>query len=348
MKIKQTLFADGKLLNVLDDYVNDNFEIDISSPNIKKILRSYFNFIFEAYCPESEKGKYKRSSGAEIINNLFKFNLFNYDNLLNKVDNKKIISGLLLEVYKGTRYSSVLKKMLSGKVYLRIDKSYSSFKLINKGWAQFEDFANEIKYNNRYFPAYLPANHILEELFRLKIFKFDIVKGGSYYRARKYEVINYFDKGDMGAPPKEKASAGRINPQYIRVLYLADSAETCKKEIGFDSVCVGRFVNAKKTYHLFDMEKLNSFSVYDLQKFKNKDIIIYYLLNHNVLRDIARAISEPIRDGEEYDYIPTQYLCMFIKSLGYDGVRYPSVMHTGGINYAFFDPEAIACEEILK
>jgi hypothetical protein len=42
--------------------------------------------------------------------------------------------------------------------------------------------------------------------------------------------------------------------------------------------------------------------------------------------------------GAAIDYIPSQYLCEFIKTRGFDGVVYRSSV-SDGINLALFDPE---------
>lgn len=43
------------------------------------------------------------------------------------------------------------------------------------------------------------------------------------------------------------------------------------------------------------------------------------------------------------EYLPTQYLCEYIKSLGIDGVEYASAMNRGGTNYAIFDGDKYSC-----
>ena len=45
------------------------------------------------------------------------------------------------------------------------------------------------------------------------------------------------------------------------------------------------------------------------------------------------------------DYIPSQYLCEFIKKSGFDGVVYDSAV-TDGINVALFDTEAATVGQV--
>ncbi len=44
------------------------------------------------------------------------------------------------------------------------------------------------------------------------------------------------------------------------------------------------------------------------------------------------------------DYLPTQFLCEFIKSLGFDAVEYKSAMNPDGCNLAVFNDEKLVCE----
>ena len=45
-------------------------------------------------------------------------------------------------------------------------------------------------------------------------------------------------------------------------------------------------------------------------------------------------------NGEPTKYLPTQYLAEEIKNMGFDGLRFNSSLHSGGINVVLFDPEA--------
>jgi len=53
------------------------------------------------------------------------------------------------------------------------------------------------------------------------------------------------------------------------------------------------------------------------------------------------AVSEIAlsRDVSELYYAPTQSLCDLLRQAGYDGIRYRSSLHEGGVNIALFDPE---------
>ena len=55
------------------------------------------------------------------------------------------------------------------------------------------------------------------------------------------------------------------------------------------------------------------------------------------------------RSDSDLDYVPTQYITDFVKSIIHDGVpeyagiEYKSVMHREGYNLALFNPELCEC-----
>ena len=64
-------------------------------------------------------------------------------------------------------------------------------------------------------------------------------------------------------------------------------------------------------------------------------------------------MSRPLRRSDStLDYIPTQYIVDFIKSIEhdgapeYDGIEYNSTTNPGGFNLAIFNPELFQCISI--
>ena len=56
------------------------------------------------------------------------------------------------------------------------------------------------------------------------------------------------------------------------------------------------------------------------------------------LERLGEELTRPVQSqGAAIDYVPSQYLCEFIKKCGYDGVVYRSSV-SDGINLALFDP----------
>jgi hypothetical protein len=72
-----------------------------------------------------------------------------------------------------------------------------------------------------------------------------------------------------------------------------------------------------------------------------------YVKNRRFLDILENDLAKPLRrQDNELDYLPTQYLCEYIKSLGYDGVEYGSSLHEEGINLVIFNDEKLDCNDI--
>ncbi|EGQ1621251.1 RES domain-containing protein, partial [Staphylococcus pseudintermedius] len=105
----------------------------------------------------------------------------------------------------------------------------------------WDKFANAIKYQNRFHTQNINLqllNHFLK-------FTESIIKPEDFllYRCR-ISNSEPIDISGMYAPPKEKASAGRLNSQWISHLYLGDDELACIQEVraGFhDNVYIGEF-----------------------------------------------------------------------------------------------------------
>lgn len=205
---------------------------------------------------------------------------------------------------------------------------------------QWETFANELKENNRFF---------LNETIDL-----EFIEGILERLAKTYypETIFYrsrigntrFPINELGRPPKEYATSGRANPQGIPYLYLSDSIETTIYETRsslYDCLTVGSFQLNRplQVISLHKIEELSPFEVkekgFELEEFIN---IRPYLLK------LQAELSKPIRKQDSLlDYLPTQYLCEFIKLKGFDAIEYKSAMHVGGYNLAVFTDESFDC-----
>ncbi|MEL6988103.1 MAG: RES domain-containing protein, partial [Bacteroidota bacterium] len=63
---------------------------------------------------------------------------------------------------------------------------------------------------------------------------------------------------------------------------------------------------------------------------------------------ISRALSKPMRRYDsQLEYIPTQFICEFIKvNTGADGIRFSSSLHPAGKNYVAFDQNLFECKKV--
>ena len=133
---------------------------------------------------------------------------------------------------------------------------------------------------------------------------------------------------DSTAPPAKKTISGRANPVNIRYLYLCEDKETPIYEM---RPIIGQKLSIAKF-------KLNrDVKIYDLTH--NSEISVSSESDDTSLfQSIGVMFSVP-NDGQEAEYIPTQFLAEQIKRMGFDGLRFNSSLHSGGINVVLFNPD---------
>jgi len=162
---------------------------------------------------------------------------------------------------------------------------------------------------------------------------YEVKKGQKFYRARVNGLTPFKEDKDLEAPPDGKASYGRVNPKGISYLYVAESKETVIAE-------VQPWLGASIT--IAECTALESLEVVDLLPSQQE-----ISAEHSHRRVISGEFSKPVRpETKELDYIPTQYIAEWFKNKGFDGIRYGSALHFGGINVAFFDPAKLQVRRI--
>ncbi|MGL6371304.1 RES family NAD+ phosphorylase [Aeromonas hydrophila] len=160
-----------------------------------------------------------------------------------------------------------------------------------------------------------------------------------FYRARISDSALL--KKHMGSPPPEKASAGRANPAGIVYLYVAENEDTCIREVRpsigstvYISTCV-----AKRSLKLINLT--NPKKRISLLKYAGDEMEL--IINHLALIELfSKELAQPvIPERATLDYIPTQFLCEFIKSISdYDGITFTSSFGTGE-NIVLFYPDTV-------
>lgn len=203
-------------------------------------------------------------------------------------------------------------------------------------WQQFND---EIKKENRFFPSTVIDLDQLGNLFQAQEKKVGVAGNVKYYRARNSHGNKKYEANEMGKPPKDKAIIGRANPVGIPYLYMATNAETAISEIRpyiNDFVTVGTFEIIDEL-NLVDLTLFSPLRFYRNEDFENSIDKIEYL--ETLGSDLAKPINP--KDAE-LEYLPTQYLCEYIKSLGWDGVVYRSSLAKGD-NIAIFNDLKLQC-----
>jgi hypothetical protein len=206
----------------------------------------------------------------------------------------------------------------------------------SEGLIRWETLRDELMYKNRYFLNETLDTDRLEELLG-HLHADDLP--AEWYRARIRTGDVTYSITDMGAPPKRLASHGRANPPGIPYLYLGSLPETAAAEVRphtGEIACVAKFnitSPLKKAVDLRNPRKLVSpFLLADAGAIGQLRADIPFL------ERLGEELTRPVLpQGAAIDYIPSQYLCEFIKKIGKDGVVYRSSV-SDGMNLALFDP----------
>jgi len=234
---------------------------------------------------------------------------------------------------------SVKAEMLLGLIFNNIG-------MLQKGYApviqhdatavqEWEDFREELKHRNRFFPNNIQATEQLKELFGFLVAPAEEIPV-KVYRARMCEQSQPYPLDQMGKPPAVLTSNGRANPVGIPCLYVASDTNTAIAEIRphkGEMVCVAEF-GVDRKIGLADL------------RYPRKTISPF-LLSEEQIKLLRRYMEYLCRLSEELtmpvlpksahlEYLPSQYLCEFIKHCGFDGLIYRSAMGAG-VNYAIFN-----------
>lgn len=208
--------------------------------------------------------------------------------------------------------------------------------------SEWDNFIDYIKHQNRFFSSDALDLDRIKLLFEEQ--KIEYPRGKTLYRARISNSKLPTDK--MGAPPKKLASPGRANPMGIPYTYLAHDIDTTLYESRaslLDMVTVGEF-KVKNKVKLLSMRDIDSFSPY-----QGEDNVGDFLSYKVFLNRLEKALSTPVRrEDKDLDYIPTQYICEFVKNNGFDGVEFRSSLHQEGINVVIFDGENVECRRTCQ
>lgn len=201
----------------------------------------------------------------------------------------------------------------------------------------WNEFSNELKSINRFFPSKKIDLEQLGQLLQTLDIQMDPQQ--FFFRSRRSEPEKKFPPSKMGKPPDNKTKNGRANPVGISYLYLASDRMTAIHEIRpsiGETVTVARF-RLLEPLSIIDLRDVTPFRFKDDEDFETLIPKIGYL------SILGTDLSKPINQKDaELDYLPTQYLCEFIKKSGWDGVAYKSSI-SQGFNLAVFTDKKLKC-----
>ncbi|MCL4559793.1 MAG: RES family NAD+ phosphorylase [Chloroflexi bacterium] len=196
------------------------------------------------------------------------------------------------------------------------------------------EFADEIKFGNRFFPQNSKVLRVIDEIFD-KHFG-TLGTGTKLYRARLIELSDmniqdevlsgFSEKGSM-SPDTQIATAQRASPEKISYLYVAQDEYTALSET---RPGIFSFIS------LAELESVDELRILDIWF----DINVTDMSSD--FSQLATSFSAVIAEKEkEIDYLPIQYVAEYIKNKGADGIRYISYQSQGGKNIVIFRKEKV-------
>ena len=212
---------------------------------------------------------------------------------------------------------------------------------------KWENFKQELMYENRFFPKTDIGTERIKELLPYLICEEDEVRR-TWYRGRIQTSSAPFPREEMGAPPKERALHGRANPAGIPYLYLASDDVTCVAETRphpGEVLTVASFtlVTGLKIVDLRDPRgHVSPFELAD------EDDVLSLRRDIGLLERLGNELTKPvIPRAAATEYIPSQFLCEFVKDCRFHGVMYRSSIADGD-NLAIFDNGNASIEEVFQ
>ena len=213
-------------------------------------------------------------------------------------------------------------------------------------WAILKE---QLKWERRYFTN---IDKLTEDLGWDSFFesKTIISDDETYYRARLHQNSeeDIIPMNKMSSPPAIYASAGRANPIGIPYLYLSDNEETILYEVRasyLDEISVATFTKNEEFQNeiiISDFTEIPTLYRPNGVNRKIKSTLLKQL--------ISRDLSKPMRRYDsELDYIPTQFICEFIKTFtNVQGIKFRSSLHNVGSNLVLFNQETMKCRSVKK
>ncbi|MFP2421919.1 RES domain-containing protein [Pseudescherichia vulneris] len=317
--LKEFIIKEGE--NGVCSYCNSD-RVHCVTPSKVKNLFEFFSYCIEQ-CSPGEQGH----SYDEIIqDNFFLFN----ESVVN---------------------ISVLIRDILGEEYT-LEKFKLKFNPAQRTnlWDEFKD---ELRYQNRFFPKSSLYSSLFTSFHDKEVdgnfsellgqLTKPVYLGKEFFRARISDTI--LSSVDLKMPPKGMASGGRANPIGISYLYLASNIETCISEVrpsNSSKIRISKFTLAKDVVVLDLTSPRKAISATVFEGDEVEDILNYT----DLFETLSFELSKPILpDKSNIDYIPTQFLCEFIKSLGiYDGIIFNSSFGHG-VNFVFFSQEYFTVHE---
>ena len=209
-------------------------------------------------------------------------------------------------------------------------------------WEEFKFIA---KHYNRFFDVdgYSYRQNLLDTIKPLITeYESTVPINNTFYRARKINDEIDFDtfniNKELSPPPPKYTQTNRMSPAGISYLYVASTKETACEECRYhdEDVIIADY-QSQKVLKIIDFSKkviIPRSSIFDEDY--NHDTHWLNTFVNLFVNEISKPINENESEGtRSYEYVATQLIAEYIRSLGYDDIGYKSSVGDG-ISYCFF------------
>lgn len=299
-------------------------------------LSATFEQLFELYVnhPHAEKSL-KHNNPVLLHEHLREYwnKLFNLE-LLKHKDIKQLVN----QIGRGSVLFSEQLFEQPVELSLLVDTKGAPAEDLELKW---DMFSQEIKRKNRFFISEMIETETLNSVLARMVITYPA--GTYFYRARISDTLLSY--AELGKPPYELTTPGRANPVGIPYLYVSESEETTLYETRValhEGISIGKFL-LKEPLNVVSLKNIASFGPFEIidRGFDIEEFIRF----RPYLQKLENELSRPVRKQDVHlDYLPTQFLCEYIKSEGFDAVEYKSAMNAKGYNLAIFNDEKLAIE----
>lgn len=129
-----------------------------------------------------------------------------------------------------------------------------------------------------------------------------------------------FDSENSDAPHSQRVGDGCANARHISFLYTAFDIETAIMEIA---------PKINQPSSVAEVEIIKDIKIFDFSNFQKESVEMKLI-------SLSKYFSLP-NYNDEREYLPTQYLCEYIRELGFEGVCFNSSINIGHKNLVIFD-----------
>lgn len=229
----------------------------------------------------------------------------------------------------------VLKDDLYGVYGTKLYHTWDHFKFLVKHYNRFFDVDG--------YPNGIDTRKQLLDTLRPLIMEYMKVvpKDTKFYRARKRDSDIDFDtfiiNKELSPAPPKYAQANRMSPAGISYLYVSSDCETACKECRYldEEIMIAEY-RTNTEMQIIDFSEKSDIPISSIfsEDYEHDTHWFSHFLNLFV-EEISKPIDNCMSKDRSYEYVATQFLAEYIRSLGFDGIGFNSSVNEGK-SYCFF------------